>query len=295
MEETPSAVAFLGLGVMGGAMAANLARAGLEVSAWNRTPGRPEARAAEGAGVVLRPSIDEAVDAVGVVMVCVADGPDVREVLLDRRDGVVARAEPGTLIVDFSTIGPAAARHLHTELAGARLRYLDAPVTGGDVGARNATLTVMVGGEPADLEEARPYLAHLASAVHLCGPAGQGQAMKLANQVLCALNLIGVAEALALAEALGADPAQVVDVCSTGAGGSWALSNLGPRIVAGDLDPGFMTRHMVKDLRLVAESCEQAQLDLPGIELAAARFRQTDPAAGTQAVARTYRPEGSSV
>src|SRR5688500_1142201 len=157
MGDTSGTVAFLGLGVMGASMAANLARAGVTVQAWNRTPGRPGAATAEAAGATVVDTIADAVTEAHVVMVCVSDVPDVREVLLGER-GVVAHAPEGALGVDFSTIGPAAARELHSELASAGLRFLDAPVTGGDVGARNGTLTVMAGGEKADFEEARPYL-----------------------------------------------------------------------------------------------------------------------------------------
>jgi len=285
MADASGPVAFLGLGVMGGSMAANLARAGVTVRAWNRTPGRPGAATAEAAGAAVVDTIEEAVADAAVVMVCVSDVPDVREVLVDEA-GVVAHAASGALVVDFSTIGPAAAREIQSELAAAGLRFLDAPVTGGDVGARDGTLTIMAGGDEADFEEARPYLAHVGSNLFWCGPTGQGQATKLANQVLAAVNLIGVSEALVLAESLGADPAQVVEICSTGAGGSWALANLGPRILARDFEPGFMTRHMSKDLRLVAEN--SPDVALPGVDLAASKFDQTDPEVGTQAVALTY-------
>lgn len=243
-------VAFLGLGTMGSPMAANLARAGLAVRGWNRTPHRPLVAEARSAGVCVAASIADAVRDASIVALCVGDVPDVDEVLFGPR-GVASSAAPGAVIVDFSTIGPAAARDFHARLAARGLRFLDAPVTGGDVGARAGTLTVMVGGETRDFDEVAPVLSAVGRLARHCGGPGAGQAVKLCNQVLAALHMVALTEAIGLARLQGIDPSLVVEVCSTGAAGSWALANLGPRVVARDFAPGFMVKHLVKDLRLV--------------------------------------------
>lgn len=243
-------VAFLGLGTMGSPMAANLARAGFAVRGWNRTPGRPLAAEAAAAGASILPSIADAVRSATILALCVGDVADVDEVLFGD-GGVAASAAPGSLVVDFSTIGPVAARDFHARLRDRGLRFVDAPVTGGDVGARAGTLTVMAGGAGADFAEAGPVFSSVGKLAKHCGGPGSGQAVKLCNQVLAALHMVALTEAIGLARLQGIDPSLVVEVCSTGAAGSWALANLGPRVIARDFAPGFMVKHLVKDLRLV--------------------------------------------
>jgi 3-hydroxyisobutyrate dehydrogenase len=261
-------VAFLGLGTMGSPMAANLARAGFAVRGWNRTPNRPAAAAAHSAGVAPAASLAEAVRGAEVVALCVGDVGDVEAVLFGE-GGVASAATPGTLVVDFSTIGPVAARGFQARLAASGLRFLDAPVTGGDIGAKAGTLTVMAGGEAGDFEEAASLFAAVGRTAKHCGGPGTGQAVKLCNQVLAALHMVALTEALALARLQGIDPSLVVEVCATGAAGSWALANLGPKVVARDFAPGFMVKHLVKDLRLVLETPAGQGLDeLRGVVLA---------------------------
>ncbi len=254
------AVAFLGLGTMGSPMAANLARADFDVRGWNRTPERPAVIAARDSGVRVTPTIEQAVAGAGIVATCVSDVGDVEEVLFGD-GGVAAAAAPGTLVIDFSTIGPVAAREFGARLVRSGLRFLDAPVTGGDVGAHAGTLTIMVGGDADDFASAGPVLAAVGKVAKHCGPSGAGQAVKLCNQVLGALHMVALTEALVLARMQGVDPALVVDVCSSGAAGSWALTNLGPRVLASDFAPGFMVKHLVKDLRLVLATPPGAGLD----------------------------------
>ncbi len=290
-------IAFLGLGVMGGYMAANLARGGYSVKAWNRTANRPgvEVAASEGATVVS--SIREAVETADIIFSCVGDVPDVEEVILET-GGVAEFAKPGALVIDTSTIGPNAARKIGSELKKHNLRFLDAPISGGDIGAKNGTLTIMVGGEATDFEEILPVLEVLGKTIRLCGPVGSGQAVKLCNQVLCALHMVGLCEAMQLAQQQGIDPNLVVEVCSTGAAGSWALSNLGPKIVESDFRPGFMIKHILKDLRLVQESLQAAGQELPGVEISDRLFKivkelddGTGCEQGTQAMIRAYREQ----
>jgi 3-hydroxyisobutyrate dehydrogenase len=255
-----ASIAFLGLGTMGSPMASNLVRNGFDVRGWNRTPGRPLVRDAEAAGVRVAPTIAEAVADASIVALCVSDVGDVEQVLFGP-GGVADSAARGTLVVDFSTIGPVAARDFCARLAARGLRFLDAPVTGGDVGARAATLTIMVGGEATDFDEASGVFAAVGKLAKQCGPQGAGQAVKLCNNVLGALHMVALTEAFALARMQHIDPALVVEVCSTGAAGSWALANLGPRVLERDFAPGFMVKHLIKDLRLALETPPGEGLD----------------------------------
>jgi 3-hydroxyisobutyrate dehydrogenase len=286
--------AFLGLGVMGGHMAANLARGGYDVRAWNRTPDRPGVAIAREGGAEIANSIRDAVAEAEVICTCVGDVPDVEEVILGP-GGIAEFAKPGAIVVDLSTIGPAAVAPIAEALKSRKIQFLDAPISGGDVGAKNGTLTIMVGGEADAFETCKPLFEAMGKNIRHCGPSGSGQGVKLCNQILCSLTLVGVCEAMLLAERQGIDPQLVVEVCGTGAAGSWALSNLGEKVADGDFAPGFMIRHMVKDLRLVQEALSR---DLPGVELADRLFKVVrdldggDGAMqGTQAMIRAYREE----
>ncbi len=290
-------LAFLGLGVMGGPMAANLAKAGFSVTGWNRTPQRPGVETAAAAGVQIAPSLAQAAADAEVIFSCVSDVPDVEAVLLPP-EGVAAFAPAGSLVVDTSTIGPLAAQRVGQALAAKGLRFLDAPVSGGDVGAQKGTLTFMVGGEAGDFEACQPYFAAMGANIHLCGPVGSGQAVKMCNQILCAANLVGICEAMLLAKQTGLDPHQIVEVCSSGAAGSWALANLGDKVAENDFAPGFMIKHMVKDLRLVQAIAAAVEQELPGTDLATGFFQQVQALGGdeqgTQAMIRAYQPAESS-
>ena len=292
-------IAFLGLGVMGGSMAANLARSGYSVKAWNRTPNRSGVEVATNAGAKVVSSIWEAVETADVVFLCVSDVSDVEEVILGA-GGVADSARPGTLVIDTSTIGPNAAQKIGAELKQRQLRFLDAPISGGDIGAKNGTLTIMVGGESKDFEESKPLLEILGKTIRLCGAVGSGQAVKLCNQVLCSVHMVALCEAMQLAKQQGIDPNLIIEVCSTGAAGSWALSNLGPKIAESDFQPGFMIKHMLKDLRLVQEAVMQSAEQLPGVDLAEELFKVvkelddgTGGKQGTQAMIRAYLRRGN--
>lgn len=280
---------------MGGYMAANLARGGYSVKAWNRTPNRPGVEVAASAGATVVSSIREAVETADIIFSCVGDVPDVEEVILGT-EGVAELAKPRALVIDTSTIGPDAARNIASELKKHNLRFLDAPISGGDIGAKNGTLTIMVGGEPTDFEESKPVLEVLGKTIRLCGSIGSGQAVKLCNQVLAALHMVGLCEAMQLAQQQGIDPNLIVEVCSTGAAGSWALSNLGPKIIESDFRPGFMIKHILKDLRLVQESLQVSGEELPGVEMSDRLFKIVQELdngmggeQGTQAMIRAYR------
>jgi 3-hydroxyisobutyrate dehydrogenase len=278
---------------MGGPMTANLVRGGFQVKAWNRTGDRPGVTTAKDAGATIVPSLAAAVEDAKVIFSCLGDVPDVEEVLCGK-DGVINHAQPNSIIVDMSTIGPKGAIAISEKLTSRGLHFLDAPVSGGDIGAKQGTLTIMVGGDPLDFEACQPYLQVMGTNIFHCGPVGSGQAVKLCNQVLGSLHMVALCEAINLAQLQDIDPDLMIKVCSTGAAGSWALTNLGPKIVASDLNPGFMIKHILKDLRLVQEQAQNQHL--PGVDLAEKLFkvvRDLDDGGGgqlgTQAMIRAYQ------
>ena len=283
-------VAYLGMGIMGSAMAANLAKKGCQVSIWNRTPNRPGVKLAEEAGAKSHATIADAVKGCSVIFTCVSDTKDVEQVLTGP-GGVSDHAESGALIVDTSTIGPQIAVKLDELLKKKNLRFLDAPVTGGDIGAKNGTLVIMVGGDEADFKKAQPLLESIGKSATWCGPAGSGQALKLCNQIFCAANMLGLSEAYALAKNFNLDLNLLPDVLGAGAGGSWALQNLGPRIAKSDLAPGFRIEDMLKDLRLIEEN-SNGELQLAATKLAEKQFLEAKERGGenlgTQAMTLAY-------
>jgi len=288
MSEQP-VIAFIGLGIMGQPMARNLLQAGYRLRVYNRTRGKAEALAGDGATVCDSPA--EAARGAQVVITIVTDTPDVEAVLFGET-GVVAGAERDAVVVDMSTISPEATRDFAARLREHDLRMCDAPVSGGDVGAENGTLTIMVGGEADDVERLRSIFEVLGARVTHVGPHGAGQATKACNQVLCAVNMVAVCEALSLGASLGLDLHTLLAVVTGGAGNSWALEKLGPRIADGDLDPGFMVRLIQKDLGIVMDSAAAAAVPLPGTSLAQQMFRAVEAdghgALGTQAMIEDY-------
>lgn len=285
-------LAFLGLGVMGAPMTINLLRQGFSVNAWNRTPNTTGIEIIKQAGGKVFDTLSDAVAMAEIVFTCVGDVPDVEEVLLGE-NGVIHSAKVGTLVVDLSTIGSQAAKKIASELEKYNLRFLDAPVSGGDIGAQRGTLTIMVGGNEADFNQCQPYFAAMGKTIRLCGSVGSGQAVKLCNQVLGAIHMVALCEAIKMANIQEIDPTLMIEVCQTGAAGSWALANLGPKIVASNLEPGFMVKHILKDLRFVQEIVSESQDNLPGVELADRLFKivaemEQGAEQGTQAMIRAY-------
>ena len=286
-------VAVVGLGVMGRPMARRLLAAGFRLRVWNRSPDAVEELAAAGA-VPARSAADAARGSQAALTV-LPDTEDVERVLLGP-DGIAEGLEPGAVAVDLSTIAPAATERLAARLAGRGIEMLDAPVTGGERGAIEGSLTIMVGGRPEVLERCRPLLEALGPRIVHAGPNGSGQRTKLVNQVIVAQHLVAMAEGLALARASGLDLARTLEVVSSGAAGSWVLTHLGPRVLAGDFAPGFSIRLQRKDLRLADEALRELGLDLPGARLALDAFRRADEqglgALGTQGLAKLYDAAG---
>jgi 3-hydroxyisobutyrate dehydrogenase len=278
-------VGWVGTGVMGTSMCRHLLDAGCEVAVYSRTRERAEPLVAAGATWADSPA-GAARDA-DVVFTMVGFPADVREVVLGR-EGVLAGAKPGAVVVDMTTSEPSLAREIHVAAGEAGMMSVDAPVSGGDVGARNATLSIMVGGEPQAVETVAPLLDVLGKTVIHQGPPGAGQHTKMVNQILIATGMIGVCEALLYGYRAGLDLETVLESVSTGAAGSWSLTNYAPRILEGDFAPGFMVDHFLKDMEIALGEARALNLALPGLALAHELYlalrAQGHGAKGTQAL-----------
>ena len=258
-------VGFCGLGTMGAAMAANVARAGFPLTVWNRTPGRAALPLADGATEAASPKAVAAVS--DVIIICVSDTPDVEAVLFSD-DGVAAGASAGSLVIDCSTIAPGETRSFAERLAGGGISLVDAPVSGGSEGAQKGTLTIMVGGEEAAVERARPVLEAMGSSITHMGPSGAGQATKAVNQVILAGTYLGVAEGMVLALKSGLDAEKVVSALAGGAAGSWVLNNRSGRMIDNDYPLGFRIALHLKDVTIALELAREVGAALPVTALA---------------------------
>lgn len=254
-------VGFIGLGIMGRGMAANLLKAGFDLTVWNRTPGRADELVAAGARLAASPA--ELAAGCTVVFSCVSDTPDALEVLLGAQ-GAAGGLKSGALVVDMSTISPQGARDIAAELGGRGVHFLDAPVSGGSEGAAKGTLSIMVGGDAAQVERAMPCFQAMGKTVTHVGGHGDGQTVKLVNQILVVVGMLAVSEALVFAQASGVDLEKTLQAVSGGAAGSWALSNRGPQVVRRDWRPGFTIDLQQKDLRLVLEAADQVGAPMLG-------------------------------
>jgi len=288
MPERPS-VAFVGTGVMGGAMAGHLLDAGFPLVVFNRTPEKAETLLERGAQWAA--SAGEAASRAAITITMVGYPRDVEEVYLGP-GGIIERASEGALLVDMTTSTPTLAVLLAQAASARGLMALDAPVSGGDVGARNATLTIMAGGDPAAFERALPLFEVMGKThSHMGGP-GAGQHAKMANQIGIAGTMFGLVEALQYAKAAGLDLERTHAALSGGGANSWSWGAYGPRILGGDFSPGFFVKHFVKDLRIALDESRALGLKLPGLELAErlySRLQDADGAElGTQALWLLY-------
>ncbi len=259
-------IGFVGLGTMGGYMAANLRKAGFEVTVWNRTPGKAAALIAAGAREAASPA--DVARASDIVCTCVSDTPDVEAVLFGA-DGVAEGLAAGGLVIDYSTISPSATAEFAARLKAQGIGFVDAPVSGGSEGARLGTLTIMAGGDEADLERARPVLEGTGKTITHFGPAGSGQAVKAVNQVVIAGVYLAVAEGMVLSMKAGLDPQAVVAALGGGVAGSWILANRSAKMVNNDYPLGFRTRLHLKDLGIALELAQSLGVVLPVSALAA--------------------------
>jgi len=282
------AVGVIGIGIMGEPMARNLLRAGFRLSVYSRTRATTERLLSEGA--VWRDSPAALAAHAEFVVSVVSDSPDVEAVYLGP-DGVCTSLRPGTLCIDMSTIAPEVARRVAADVEHRGARFIDAPVSGGKTGAETGKLTIMAGGDEADLRRAAPLFEAMGKSTVHCGPVGHGQLTKLCNQILCGLNLLATCEAIVFARRVGLDPATMLRAVSTGAAGSWALDNLGTRMLKRDFAPMFMIDLQQKDLGIALSTAREKVVSLPGTalvnQLLAANQAAGEGKEGTQALIKT--------
>jgi 3-hydroxyisobutyrate dehydrogenase len=281
----PHRVAFIGLGVMGQPMAGHLLANGSSLTVHTRTKAKAKALTSQGATWAATPA--DAAKQADLVFLCVPDTPDVEAVLLGE-SGVLQSVRKGAIVIDHSTISPSATRRFAEELSAKGAKLLDAPVSGGDVGAKNATLSIMVGGDESAFKKAEPLLRHLGTTITYCGPSGAGQLTKLVNQILVSITNMATCEALVFARRNGLDLEKTINAVAGGAAGSWQLSNLGPRMIKHDFKPGFTIDLQQKDLRLVLAAAEESNASLPAASLVHQLFTAAQAAGhgkhGTQAL-----------
>lgn len=253
-------IGFVGVGVMGRGMVRNLRKAGFDVTLYTRTKAKIEDLLAEGFAWADSPAACAA--GAEAVITIVGFPSDVEEVYFGEQ-GILDAMAPGGYVIDMTTTSPKLSVRIARAAAQKGLHALDAPVSGGDTGARNGTLAIMVGGEQADFDACLPLFRAMGQNIRLAGGPGAGQHTKMANQIAVAANVAGVAEAIAYGRANGLDVGTMLDTIATGAAGSWQMSNNGPKMIAGDYAPGFFIKHFVKDLNIVEEGAADAGLSLP--------------------------------
>ena len=288
-NQAPRRIGFIGLGIMGRSMAGHILAAGHELHVYNRS--RDKARELLERGARWCDSPGDVAAACDMVITMVGYPSDVEQIYLGPA-GIVERAAPGTLLVDMTTSSPSLARRIADAAAARGCHALDAPVSGGDVGAREARLSIMVGGAQADLDRALPVLSLMGPNIVLLGGPGTGQHTKMCNQIVIASTIVGVTEGLAYARRAGLDPATVLKAIGGGAASGFQLNVLGPRIIAGDDAPGFFIEHFLKDLGIALGEAEQMGLQLPGLSLARKLYEQMAERGlgrnGTQALFKLY-------
>ncbi|MFJ7852431.1 NAD(P)-dependent oxidoreductase [Peribacillus frigoritolerans] len=282
-------IGFIGLGVMGKSMAAHLLKAGFEVFVYTRTKDKSSELLSQGAKWAAAPK--EIAQKANVIISMVGYPSDVEEIYLGE-NGLIENGKQGTYLIDMTTSTPTLAVKIAEEAKKRGMESLDAPVSGGDIGARDAKLTIMVGGSSEAFEAVRPIFEILGSNVVHQGPAGSGQHTKMCNQIAIASNMIGVTEAISYAKKAGLDPDRVLRSISSGSAGSWSLSNLVPRMVEGDFEPGFYIKHFIKDMKIALDEAERMGMDAPGLSLSKSLYEGLAEAgeenSGTQALYKHY-------
>lgn len=283
-------IAWIGTGVMGESMAGHLLDAGHELYVYNRTVSKTEKLVNRGAKLLTE--IKDAPLNADVVFTMVGYPKDVEGVYLGN-DGLITTAKEGQVFVDMTTSSPTIAKKISEEFAEIGASALDLPVTGGDIGAKNGTLSIMAGGNKKVYEEkVLPLVQHLGKNITYFGEAGKGQYAKLANQIAIATTMISVAESFKFAKEVGLDLEDFFKTVSTGSGGSFSMTSYGPRILKNDFKPGFFVHHFIKDMRLALEECEKMNITLPGLEVAYKLYNELEEEVrntnGTQAISKWY-------
>ncbi|MFP3669356.1 NAD(P)-dependent oxidoreductase [Priestia sp. SIMBA_032] len=273
MNNNHKTIGFIGTGVMGKSMAGHILNEGHKVLVYNRTQSRTKELVDKGA--VWIETVGELAEQSDIIITMVGYPQDVKEVYLGE-EGILNKAKKGTYAIDMTTSSPILARDIHSQAIERGIHTLDAPVSGGDVGAQQAKLAIMVGGLKEDFDYVKPILELMGTNIVLQGGPGSGQHTKMCNQIAIASNMIGVCEAILYAEKAGLDPNVVLQSIETGAAGSWSLSNLAPRMIKGDFEPGFYIKHFIKDMKIAIESAEEMQLYTPGLRLAKSLYEKLE-------------------
>lgn len=264
-------IGFIGTGVMGKSMAHHLIKAGYALHVYTRTKEKANELIQEGA--IWESTVAELTNASDVVITMIGTPADVEEVYFGK-NGIIENAKPGTYIIDMTTSKPSLAIEIYEKAKVKGIYALDAPVSGGDVGAKNAKLAIMVGGDEEAFEKMTSIFNIMGENIILQGEAGAGQHTKMVNQISIAPAMIGLCEALMYAEKAGLDPESVLGSISTGAAGSWSLSNYAPRMIKGDFAPGFAIKHYIKDMKIALESAQEMNLSTPGLSLALEMYEE---------------------
>lgn len=282
-------VGFIGLGVMGQSMAKHILHAGYPLYVYTRT--KEKAKDLMQLGATWRDSISALAKECEIIITMIGYPKDVEEVYLGE-NGILSSAKPGTYVIDMTTSQPSLAKKIYDQAKLKHIQSLDAPVSGGDIGAREARLAIMVGGEKDAFDHCLPLLEIMGQNIVYQGEAGSGQHTKMCNQIAIAAGMIGVCEAISYAKKSGLKPADVLKSITTGAAGSWSLSNLAPRMLADDFEPGFYIKHFIKDMGIALEESNAMELYTPGLELAYKLYEQLAGAGyeekGTQALVKLW-------
>ncbi|KKB72719.1 MULTISPECIES: NAD(P)-dependent oxidoreductase [Bacillus] len=282
-------IGFVGLGVMGNSMASHILTEGYPVVVYTRTKRKADNLLEKGAE--WKSSVKELAEAADVIITMVGYPQDVEEVYFGS-GGIIENAKKGSYLIDMTTSKPSLAKKIEAAARKKSLYALDAPVSGGDIGARNGTLAIMVGGERKAFEDCLPIFSIMGENIQYQGPAGSGQHTKMCNQIAIAAGMIGVAEAMAYAKKSGLDPENVLKSITTGAAGSWSLSNLAPRMLKGDFEPGFYVKHFIKDMGIALEEAELMGEKMPGLELAKSLYdrlaEKGEENSGTQSIYKLW-------
>lgn len=283
-------IGFIGTGVMGKSMAGHLMAAGYHLIVFSRTKEKSDELVEKGAIWVDSPK--EMAEKANVIITMVGYPSDVEEIYLGE-NGLVNHARPDSYLIDMTTSAPSLARRIYEAANEKGIHTIDAPVSGGDVGAQEAKLSIMVGGEELDVKAIRPLLSLLGTNIVYQGKAGAGQHTKMCNQIAIASNMIGVCEAIIYAEKAGLNPESVLKSITTGAAGSWSLSNLAPRMLNGNFEPGFYIKHFIKDMKIALDEAEQMEMKVPGLALAKSLYDQLavmgEENSGTQALYKYWK------
>lgn len=257
-------IGFIGTGVMGNSMASNIMAGGYKLLVYNRTKSKADNLVK--AGAKWKDSVADLAKEADVVISIVGYPKDVEETYLGE-NGVVNNVKPGNIIIDMTTSKPSLAKKIYKAAKEKGIYSLDAPVSGGDVGAKNGVLSIMVGGDKEIFEKVRPIFEFMGKNIVWQGPAGSGQHTKMCNQIAIAANMMGVCEAMAYAKKSGLNPETVLESISVGGASSWSLSNLAPRMIKGDFKPGFYVKHFVKDMNIALDEAKEMNLETPALKL----------------------------